>query len=33
MGSPCVHAFQVKLNRFADEFLHFVQRFARRAKD
>jgi hypothetical protein len=23
------HAFQVKLNRLADEVLHFVQRFAR----
>lgn len=26
------HAFQVKLNRPADELLHFVQRFARSAQ-
>src|SRR6202030_1124440 len=28
----CAHAFPVKLNRLADEILHFVERFARSAK-
>src|ERR1700719_3344798 len=28
----CGHAFQVKLNRLADEMLHFVELFARSAK-
>jgi len=33
MGSPCdAHAFDVKLNRLADEFLHLVQRFSRSTK-
>src|SRR5260370_12099065 len=26
--AACAHAFQVKLNRLADEILHFVERFA-----